>query len=286
VILPTTGPYQQICNQAVTWHARIREESAADGSVLWLSGKATKGRTEAVIEYDVTLATRKPHPSGIPSPRDLSPAEGIESDHPALVAEARRLAAGTSRDDLYRIYAFIGRHVGPPPPGPRQESWTALETYRKGEGVCGERARLMVALCRAAGIPTRQAVGLTVVKPVIPGTCARATWNHPGISHGWVECYVAGQWEPFDPSLSGVWGMTLAMFASHGPLLYFGRPSQLAEDYARMRAEAASWADPDGTIEGAMSSPLRFVAAAKDTKCRVTPAVEVRRLWRKPMPKD
>jgi len=80
--------------------------------------------------------------------------------------------------------------------------------------------------------------------------------------------------------------MTWAMFASHGPLLYFGRASQVDEDFARMRAEAASWAGPGGR-SGGMSAPLRFVAAAKDTERRiVTRAVEVRSLWWKPTPKD
>lgn len=70
---------------------------------------------------------------------------------------------------------------------------TAAAIARDREGDCRQHALLLVALCRAAGVPARTAVGLLY-------------WREPGKSplfafHMWAEVHVEGQWLGLDATL-------------------------------------------------------------------------------------
>ncbi|PRX29421.1 transglutaminase superfamily protein [Orenia metallireducens] len=67
---------------------------------------------------------------------------------------------------------------------------TALETLRKGYGLCAEKALLVVALCRAVNIPAR----------VIRGFSYDLKYN-AFVSHAWIEVYLGKDgWIPLDPT--------------------------------------------------------------------------------------
>src|SRR5205085_515826 len=69
---------------------------------------------------------------------------------------------------------------------------TADEVARTLEGDCTEFAMLTAALLRAAGIPSRTAIGLVYVD------LARG----PVFGfHMWTEAWVRGQWVPLDATL-------------------------------------------------------------------------------------
>jgi len=78
-------------------------------------------------------------------------------------------------------------------PGSSNEPVTALETKRRGYGVCRDLAQLAIALCRSLCIPSRMVVG----------------YLHnldPMDMHAWFESYVGGRWytlDPTQPCLSG-----------------------------------------------------------------------------------
>src|SRR5262245_12350934 len=66
---------------------------------------------------------------------------------------------------------------------------TADEIARTKEGDCTEMGVLAAALCRALGVSSRLAFGL-VYDPA-----------HPGFGgHLWIEVYLDGPCEPFDPT--------------------------------------------------------------------------------------
>jgi transglutaminase-like putative cysteine protease len=69
---------------------------------------------------------------------------------------------------------------------------TSDHVARTLEGDCTEHALLAAAMCRAAGVPSRTAVGLIYV-----------TGSHePAFGfHMWTEVYVRGQWLPIDATL-------------------------------------------------------------------------------------
>ncbi|MDD5084945.1 MAG: UUP1 family membrane protein [Candidatus Omnitrophica bacterium] len=115
----------------------------------------------------------------------LKPSQFIQSDDP-LVAKRLKEIIGTRRkaDDVVRgIYDFVREGVKY-----RSEkgSKDAKETLEKLCADCGGKARLFVALSRAAGIPSRLVGGLILKKGVKSTT------------HVWAECYLGGIWIPFD----------------------------------------------------------------------------------------
>lgn len=62
---------------------------------------------------------------------------------------------------------------------------TAAEAFTLKKGVCQDYSHIMIALCRAAGIPARYVSGF------IPGE---------GASHAWVEVYDKSRWTGIDPT--------------------------------------------------------------------------------------
>jgi hypothetical protein len=93
--------------------------------------------------------------------RWLSPSELIDSDNPALIAQAEKLAVDSSSavEKARSIQRFVIDHL---------EfriyrdhfRYKASETYRMGYGTCVNHARLFVALCRAANVPARTVWGI------------------------------------------------------------------------------------------------------------------------------
>lgn len=124
-------------------------------------------------------------PADIRSDLDSSP--GIPAGDPEIAALLLRLTGGT--DDVNRILrstfdftadsidyrAFSG-------------STDAMTTLRLGEASCNGKSRLLVALLRTAGIPSRLVGGIVLER----GT--------KKTSHQWVESWVAGYWIPFCPT--------------------------------------------------------------------------------------
>jgi transglutaminase-like putative cysteine protease len=70
-------------------------------------------------------------------------------------------------------------------------STSALETLSAGTGVCRDFAHLMIALCRALGIPARYTTGIDYGADPALG---------PPDFHAYVEVYLRDQWVIFDPS--------------------------------------------------------------------------------------
>ena len=116
---------------------------------------------------------------------------GLEVEHPRIQALARRALQGARRPleaarrvALYLHTLLIKRL------STSQDSALAVATSRVGD--CTEHARLMVALCRAVGLPAREVAGLAWI-PEIQGF----------VYHAWVEVYVGGgRWISADPTLN------------------------------------------------------------------------------------
>lgn len=112
----------------------------------------------------------------------------VQSDAPEIVAKARE-AVGDERD-AWRAAQKL-------------ESWThanitdknmdigfasALEVCRNREGDCTEHAVLLCALSRAAGIPSRVAMGVVCIGNAFGG-------------HAWTEVWIDGIWYALDGTL-------------------------------------------------------------------------------------
>jgi transglutaminase-like putative cysteine protease len=91
-------------------------------------------------------------------------------------------------DTVKKIMAFVQRTVKTS--GYDPEDRGALRTLREKKGDCGDFTDLVVALCRAKGIPARVCTGY-VTYPVSKDYVNR---------HAWVEAYTKQLgWIPFDP---------------------------------------------------------------------------------------
>lgn len=119
--------------------------------------------------------------------QNLSGSIHLQVWHPSIQLQASQLVHGIDRviPAARRIANWVYNEVektnviGVP---------SALEVLESKKGDCNEHATLMTALCRAAGIPARVAVGLAYV----PSMQAFAY-------HAWVEVW-AGEWIPVDPT--------------------------------------------------------------------------------------
>jgi transglutaminase-like putative cysteine protease len=110
--------------------------------------------------------------SALTDPRLLRPTRLTTPDAALrqVAAELRR----TSRDDFEiaeAACAFVHSAIAYEY-GPTSVSTTAAEAFAGGRGVCQDHAHVMIALCRAAGVPTRYVSGHLLGE---------------GGSHAWVE---------------------------------------------------------------------------------------------------
>lgn len=126
-----------------------------------------------------------------PGPEYLQSSYFIASDD-ARVRELARLAVGAERDPwgkALRVERWVHDHM-------RSRTHEALATAdhvaRTLEGDCTEYAMLTAAMCRAAGVPSRTAVGL--IYAVVQGRPAFAF-------HMWTEVWARGGWLPLDATL-------------------------------------------------------------------------------------
>jgi transglutaminase-like putative cysteine protease len=123
----------------------------------------------------------------------LSPEPLIESDDPAIIAEAKSALRGTSdrRAQAEKLTRYVN---GLLEKKPTVSIPSAKEVLRTKVGDCNEHTALFVAMARAAGIPARIAVGLVFVRGAF-------------YYHAWPEVYLEegagrGLWLPVDPTLN------------------------------------------------------------------------------------
>ena len=109
----------------------------------------------------------------------------IQSDHPrllAVLAEACEISA-PSEDKIRSILAWMRRNISARPTFSLPNT---LEVLQSRQGDCNEFAVLFGSLARAAGIPTRIAMGLIYL-------------DNAFYYHAWCECVIAGNWVTVDP---------------------------------------------------------------------------------------
>ena len=157
-----------------------------------VSQTAARSSTGAIVEIvdPRTLSARDTDPS---AKSYVAPEPFIESDDPAIVAEARQAIGDVSgrRAQAERLTRFVN---GLLEKKPTVSIPSAREVLRTRVGDCNEHTALFVAMARAVGIPARIAVGLVFVRGAF-------------YYHAWPEVYIEersgrGLWLPVDPTLN------------------------------------------------------------------------------------
>lgn len=125
----------------------------------------------------------------------LDPGKYINSNHPAIIAKMRDLI-GQETDPVKKakiLFEFVRDQI--------QEgfinSMVASEVLAKGEGVCHEKASLLTALARAAGIPAYY--GFTVVE-IKNWRNEKGHVSDIKFLHGATGLYLNEKWILYDPT--------------------------------------------------------------------------------------
>lgn len=148
--------------------------------------------TLATNSVDIVVRSDHRPPSGCPRdaiPADLAPwlaaSAFIQAKDERLVSRAREITGDwtNSLEAATAIYAWVNTHVAKKP---TVSLPSALDVLLRLEGDCNEHTYLFVGLARAAGLPARIRVGVTL---------------HEGrfYYHAWPSVYV-GQWLDMDPT--------------------------------------------------------------------------------------
>lgn len=128
----------------------------------------------------------------------------VDSGHPAVVAFARKHAAGT--EPLARAVALYyavrdGVRYNPFLDFSKEESYQASQCLAAGEGFCVGKAALLAACARADGIPAR--VGFADVKNHLTTPALRERMGTDlFIYHGYTELFLGEKWVKATPAFN------------------------------------------------------------------------------------
>ena len=160
----------------------------------------------------------------------LDPTPIIDSDHPSIIAHARR-TAGEGDDPVesaVRLYSAVrdGIWYDPYYPFYLPEHYRASNVLKSGRGYCVCKASLLCALGRACGIPSR--VGFADVKNhLATRQLIEFLGSNLFVYHGFVEFYLDGKWVKATPAFN----RELCERHSVDPLEFNGREDSIFHPY-------------------------------------------------------
>jgi transglutaminase-like putative cysteine protease len=156
----------------------------------------------------------------------LTPAPGIQCQHPEVFTLARSLARGAANDvdAARRLFEFVrdtvrySVHV----PFWELEHYLALNTLARGYGFCVQKSALLCALARALGIPSRLGFA-DIQNHLVRGPLAEALPDGLIYHHCFLEWFVGGRWlkctPSFDRGLTEALGWRLVEFSAEANAL-------------------------------------------------------------------
>ena len=272
IVVPQSGPYQTVKNLNVVWNGNQERKTlaAVDTIRLWdqLVGEES---VEAEVEYEIILPQGKISWEAPVEAHQLLPQTGIESNHPEIKQTANELTDGSDQDDALEIYKFTSNHLEYTEYGCEETNLSALEAFRSGIGACIGYSRLMVALCRAAGIPAQMVIGSVLPDTLfsLPQTISSGT---PGGGHAWVEYNTQEIWHLADPSWGQNYTSLLSFNRNDGHHLSFGEFDQFSDAKRDLFNWAAEQASP-------MDEGLTYIFAASGGQTQIAPETSIIKTW-------
>lgn len=272
LLLPRSGPYQIVDNLSIQWDSEQEINPQAYLDLLKLSsGIAPGDQQAAVVQYDIVLWQGSAAWQASVDKSDLQPQVGIESNNANIEQAAREITAGTSDDQAYQIFKFASNHLEYSETGCEDTNVSALEAFQTKIGACMAYSRLMVALCRAAGIPAKMIIG-TVLPDVFFSLPQVGTSSIPGSGHAWVEFNSQNSWYMADPSCGQTFPDWLIFKRNDGRHLSLG-------DYDRFvdsKEELVGWATKNASLKDIQ---LTSVFASNSDQTEITSETKIRKTW-------
>ena len=157
-----------------------------------------------------------------------APAEYVDSDHPAIVALARKVPEGASAVDKARQYYLVAREIryDPDLDYADPEVYRASSVLEAGVGYCVGKAALFAALCRAGGIPARVAFG-DVTNHLSSEKLREKMGTNYFAWHGFTEVKLGDTWVKASPTFNS----TLCSRFGVAPLDFDGATDALLQAY-------------------------------------------------------
>lgn len=185
-----------------------------------------------------------PHPAALA--HLVRPTPIIDSEHPAVVAFARRHAHGAEheRDAAVRVYDAVRDGIRYNPYGVvvSVEGLRASTTLAAGQGWCVSKSVLLAACYRALDIPAR--LGFADVVNHLSTASLRASMDTDVFYwHGYTSVYLEGRWvkatSAFNIELCQKFGLLPLEFDGRRDSLYhpFDREGRRHMEYVRERGE-------------------------------------------------
>jgi transglutaminase-like putative cysteine protease len=137
-------------------------------------------------------------------PAYLAPGIYVDSDHPEIIAYARRIAGDAApRDAAVKLYYAVRDDILYDP----YRAYDQADTYRasavlaQGRGYCVGKAALLAASCRALGIPARVAFA-DVRNHLATPRLLELIGTDVFIYHGITELWLDGHWVKATPTFN------------------------------------------------------------------------------------
>ncbi|MGD9722457.1 MAG: transglutaminase family protein [Pirellulales bacterium] len=194
-IVPVAQPLAG-AHQANELHYQV-ELAEGDPAKIFASGPTQSVRSTGPHTAEITVRALSPAAAASSTPAAARPDERYTAANSVLQVadpEIQKMAAAArgAETDPVKIALALEKYVHDALSinDFTQAFSSAAEVAKSRTGDCTEHAVLLAALARAAGIPSRVAIGLVYVE--------RA---HGFGYHMWTEVYLNGQWVPLDATL-------------------------------------------------------------------------------------
>jgi hypothetical protein len=267
IVIPSSGPYQTVSDPIIRWEGEQERINYAYLNVYKLWGEISEGQPqEAVLEYDVTLPQGRVSWESPVEQRSILPQVGIESNHPAIINQAKELS-----NEPYRIYQFTAHHLIFSEQNCGDTNTSALEAYRLATGACAGYSRLMVALCRAGGTPARMIIGSILPDNYFPLPHRNAA-GIPGTGHAWVEYFSQGNWHLADPSWGRGYFDLLEFNRNDGRHLSYGEH----DNFYQVRQQLYRWATAQSFN---IQEELTYIITSSDDTVSASSEFVINKKW-------
>ncbi len=235
VIIPASGPYQQVENIDISWDGQLEMEDGLNVTLIKLTNQIKPNSIlEATIEYEVILPQGYVSWDSPVTDFHTSPQRGIESDDIDISERAAMLSEGQSQSAANNIYNFTSEYLTYSKDTLDCVNSSAKSAYQLGACVCTGYARLMVALCRASQIPSQMVMGYIYPDPVFMSPEGSNDPNNAIEGHAWVEFFSEGSWKIADPTLGNKFFNFLYINRNDGRHISYGEIEQFLKEYTKL----------------------------------------------------
>lgn len=148
----------------------------------------------------------------------LSPTFFIDCDHPTIKAKAQELTGNLegAKEKAIRLFYFVKDEIvyNIYAPRPTEAEFRASHVLAAGEGYCVQKAVLLVALARAAGIPARLRFAEIRAHLTAPEMAAKRGSNIFSW-HGLTDLFIEGRWVKATPAYDFAYCKKMGISALH-----------------------------------------------------------------------